>query len=225
MNMTIKGMEQEDKSGAAIPAIPPEMDQPGRTLAIYKNKVAMLQILMNEMRSQFTGQFGPIKQAEKELNLNVDSMRQELVRTIHAQKQNVEVIAARLQELEKNMRWLQDRIRSAIEERSAYESKRQQYQLAKDTYVSVRNQMEQARLADAVTGSKQRLRVLDEPSAPLSPFKPDRLGIIIAGLFAGMLLGVATAVTLDYFDHTIKKPNDVERFLNVPMLGSIPKVG
>jgi capsular polysaccharide biosynthesis protein len=30
---------------------------------------------------------------------------------------------------------------------------------------------------------------------------------------------------VDYFDHTIKKPQDIERYLNVPMLGSIPKVG
>ena len=224
LNVAIKGLEQEQKSGA-IPAIPTDLDQPGRTLAIYKNKVAMLQILMNEMRAQFTGQFGPIKQAEKELSLNVDSMKQELARTIHAQKQNVEVIAAKVQELEKAMKWLQEKIRSAVEERSAYEYKRQQYQLAKDAYVNVSNQLEQARLASAITGSKVRLRILDEPSVPLSPFKPDRLGIIIAGLFAGTLLGVATAVTLDYFDHTIKKPHDVERFLKVPMLGSIPKVG
>jgi capsular polysaccharide biosynthesis protein len=152
-------------------------------------------------------------------------MKQELARTINAQKLNVEVIAAKVQELEKTIKWLQERIRSAVEERSAYEYKRQQYQLAKDAYVNVRNQLEQARLADAVTGSRQRLRILDEPSVPLSPYKPDRLRIIIAGLLAGMLLGVATAVTLDYFDHTIKNPNDVERFLNVPMLGSIPKVG
>ncbi|MGA2026520.1 MAG: GNVR domain-containing protein [Syntrophobacteraceae bacterium] len=224
LNVATKGLEKEEK-GAAIPAIPADLDQPGRTIAIYKNKVAQLQVLMNEMKSQFTGQFGPIKQAEKELNLNVDSMKQELARTIHAQKISSEVIAARLQELEKSMKWLQEQIRSAIEERSAYESKRQQYQLAKDAYVNVSNQMEQARLADAVTGSKQRLRILDEPSAPLSPIKPDRLAIIIAGFFAGLLLGVATAATLDYFDHTIKKPKDIERFLNVPMLGSIPKVG
>jgi uncharacterized protein involved in exopolysaccharide biosynthesis len=224
LNVAIKGLEQEEKSGA-IPAIPADLDQPGRTLTIYKNKVAMLQVLMNEMKSQFTGQFGPIKQAEKELHLNVDSMKQELARTINAQKLNVEVIAAKVQELEKTIKWLQERIRSAVEERSAYEYKRQQYQLAKDAYVNVRNQLEQARLADAVTGSRQRLRILDEPSVPLSPYKPDRLRIIIAGLLAGMLLGVATAVTLDYFDHTIKNPNDVERFLNVPMLGSIPKVG
>ena len=224
LNAVVKGLEQQDK-GAAIPAIPQDMEQPGRTIVIYKNKIAGLQILLNEMKSQFTGQFGPIKQAEKELNLNVDSMKQELARTIHAQKANLDVIAAKVQELDKAMTTLRDKIRSAVEERSAYEVKRQQYQLAKDAYVNVRNQMEQARLANAVISSKQRLKILDEPSMPISPYKPARLAIILAGFFAGMLLGVAAAATSDYFDHTIKKPSDVQRFLNVPMLGSIPKVG
>ncbi|HQN18369.1 MAG TPA: GNVR domain-containing protein [Syntrophobacteraceae bacterium] len=224
VNVAIEGLQVEEKS-TSIPAVPTEMDQAGRTIAIYKNKVAMLQILMNEMKSQFTGQFGPVKQAEKEISLTVDSMKQELARTIRAQKMNAEAIAARLQELEKTIRFLKDRITSTIEERSEYEQKRQQYQLAKDAYVNVRNQMEQARLAHSLNSSKQRLTLVDEPSVPGAPFKPDRPAIFILGFLAGIFLGVAAAVTVDYFDHTIKKPQDIERYLNVPMLGSIPKVG
>jgi polysaccharide biosynthesis transport protein len=215
LNVAIGNLQQEEKSGVIL-AVPAEMDQAGRTIAIYKNKVAM---------TQFTGQPGPIKHAEKELNLNVDSLKQELARTIHIQKMNAEAISARLQDLEKTIRYLQERIRSAVEERSAYESKRQQYQLAKDAYVNVRNQMEQARLAHALNSSKQRLTLVDEPSTPSSPIKPDRLMIIALGFLAGIFLGIGTAVAVDHFDHTIKKPQDIERFLNVPMLGSIPRVG
>ncbi len=224
LNAAIEGLEEETKNNA-IPAVPTEMDQAGRTIAVYKNKVAQLQILMNEMKSQFTGQFGPLKQAEKELNLNVDSLKEELGRTIRAQKTNAQAIAARLQELEKTISLLQERIRATAQERSIYEQKRQEYRLAKDAYVNISNQMEQARLANALHNSKQNVTLVDEPSVPLEPFKPDRMAIILLGFFAALCLGIAGAVTTDYFDHTIKKPLDIERFLNVPILGSVPKVG
>ncbi len=224
LNVAIEGLEQEAK-GNIIPAVPTEMDQAGRTIAVYKTKLAQLQILMNEMKSQFTGQFGPLKQAEKELNLNVDSLKEELERTIRAQKMNAQAIAARLQELERIIDQLQDRIRTTAQERSVYEHKRQEYRLAKDAYVNVSNQMEQARLANALNNAKQNLTLVDAPAVPLSPFKPDRPAIIILGFFAGIFLGVAAAVTMDYFDHTIKKPQDIKRFLDVPILGSVPKVG
>lgn len=224
LNAAIEEMEEESKQ-SGIPVVPTEMDQTGRTVSLYKNKVAQLQILMNEMKSQFTTQFGPLKQTKDELQLTVDSMKEELGRSIRAQKMNAQTIAARLQELERIIAALQERIRTTAKERSVYEHKRQAYQLAKDAYVYVTNQMEQARLANALHNSKQNLTLVDAPVVPLKPFKPDRGMIAALGFIAGLCIGIAAAVTVDYLDHTIKRPRDIERYLDVPILGSVPKVG
>ena len=38
----------------------------------------------------------------------------------------------------------------------------------------------------------------------------------------GLFLGLSTAFTLDYFDHSIKTPEDIDRWCDLPLLGSLP---
>ncbi|NOZ67817.1 MAG: polysaccharide biosynthesis tyrosine autokinase [Deferribacteres bacterium] len=45
----------------------------------------------------------------------------------------------------------------------------------------------------------------------------------IAVLFMSVFFGVFVAFVFDYLDQTFKTPQDIEKFLNIPLLGSIPK--
>jgi capsular exopolysaccharide synthesis family protein len=60
--------------------------------------------------------------------------------------------------------------------------------------------------------------VLTNPTLPLSPSSPHRTLNIIAGLIAGLLLGIAAAALRDAMDNRIKGPED----LDVPVLGWVP---
>jgi len=45
--------------------------------------------------------------------------------------------------------------------------------------------------------------------------------IVALGLLGGVLFGIASALTLDFFDHTVKIPEDITTHLGVPYLGSL----
>ncbi len=67
------------------------------------------------------------------------------------------------------------------------------------------------------------LRIIDLAVVPQSPIKPrPQLNIIIAG-FLGLMVSVGIVFLMEYFDNTIKTPNDVERYLELPVIGLIPK--
>jgi capsular polysaccharide biosynthesis protein len=52
-----------------------------------------------------------------------------------------------------------------------------------------------------------------------------RLSLNIAiSLILGLMIGVFAAFMLEYLDNTIKTPEDVEKYLGIPVLGSIPDV-
>lgn len=60
------------------------------------------------------------------------------------------------------------------------------------------------------------------------PFKPEGLGsgmVLLLAIFMGIFSGVMLAFGCEYIDHSFKSPQDVEMFLNLPLLGSIPKRG
>lgn len=223
LQTSITSLERESNT-KGIPAVLPEMEVTGRAITVFKTKVAQLQIQLNEMKPQFQANFEPMKQVEQELNLSVDSLKNELKRAISAQKISASSIRSRIGQLEKTIQGLQDRIQTIAKEKATYQGLLQEYNLAKDAYSRTQAQMEQARMAQSLTQDKQFLTLIDNPAIPVTPYKPNRLLLILAGLVSGIFLGIAVALTVDHFDHRIKTLYEIEKHVNIPVLGSIPSV-
>jgi polysaccharide biosynthesis transport protein len=126
--------------------------------------------------------------------------------------------------VEKVITDLQERISSSAYERSEYERIKQDYNVARETYLSVRDKSEQARLASVVNQAHQYLTLVEGPMVPKNPDSPNRPLIISLGFFAALFLAFGVAITADFFDHSLKKPQDIETHFRVPSLGSLPSV-
>jgi len=57
------------------------------------------------------------------------------------------------------------------------------------------------------------------PGAPIQPRKAWNLGLSIV---AGLVLAFGLAFGLEYLDTTVKTPDDVERYLGLPVIGIVP---
>ena len=79
----------------------------------------------------------------------------------------------------------------------------------------------------SATGDLQtaNARVVDPAIKPVIPVKPNKKLIVLLALVVSGMFGVALAFLLDILDSTIKNLDDVERKLDVPMLGLLPLVG
>jgi capsular polysaccharide biosynthesis protein len=65
--------------------------------------------------------------------------------------------------------------------------------------------------------------VLTPATAPQSPISPKPLLDLPSGLLAGLLLGLLAAFIADRRDDRIHSPRDLERFLDLPVLFSLPR--
>ncbi|WP_432662611.1 Wzz/FepE/Etk N-terminal domain-containing protein [Wukongibacter baidiensis] len=66
--------------------------------------------------------------------------------------------------------------------------------------------------------------VIDMAEVPTSPVKPrPKMNIIIAG-FLGIMTGLGIVFLLEYLDNTIKSPEDIERYLDLNVIGTIPYI-
>ncbi len=68
----------------------------------------------------------------------------------------------------------------------------------------------------------ENLDVLDPPSLPVQPAKPNRLLIVGAGVALSFLFGVALAGVHEARDTSLKNLKDVRAYTNLPVLSSIP---
>ena len=70
----------------------------------------------------------------------------------------------------------------------------------------------------------ENVQVIDPAQVPTSPVSPRPLmNIAIAGVL-GIMLGVFIAFLKEFLDNSLKTPEDVEKYLGVPVLGTIPLV-
>ncbi|MGE7647265.1 YveK family protein [Peribacillus frigoritolerans] len=57
-----------------------------------------------------------------------------------------------------------------------------------------------------------------------APVKPNPLLNIAIAVVVGLMAGIGLAFLLEYLDNTIKDEDDIERLLDLPLLGSIQKI-
>jgi len=75
-----------------------------------------------------------------------------------------------------------------------------------------------------VTGGldTNNISVVEEAAVPRAPIRPRKTINLIVSVLVGLFVGVGVALTIEYFDTTIKTPDDVERYLGLPVIGIVP---
>lgn len=64
--------------------------------------------------------------------------------------------------------------------------------------------------------------IVDRALVPGSPYAPNLLANLLLGIVGGFLAGLLLAFILDQLDDAIKTPADLEKALNLPLLGVVP---
>lgn len=67
-------------------------------------------------------------------------------------------------------------------------------------------------------------KILSLAAAPLRPVFPNYLLNLCLGLLVSLVGSISTAFFLEYWDDTLKIPEDVERFLDRPVFAAIPEL-
>lgn len=93
-------------------------------------------------------------------------------------------------------------------------------QLAAD----VTNQLAQVimtKAADVI--NVKNIQVIDTALVPTVPVEPQKSRNVMMAALLGIMAGVGIIFLMEFMDHTFKKPEDVERLLGLPVLGTVPK--
>lgn len=97
--------------------------------------------------------------------------------------------------------------------------------LLKENYQRYMTNREQARIAEDLEKRRiSSISVIQPPTLPLRPSKPKRLQNLILAFLLAVFGGIGVAYAFEFMDDTIRRPEQIEPLLGVPLLASIPKV-
>lgn len=70
----------------------------------------------------------------------------------------------------------------------------------------------------------ENVQILDRAVVPSNPIKPRPALNIAIAMVLGLMVGVGIVFLLEFLDNTFKGPDDVEKKLGLPVLGSVPLI-
>jgi polysaccharide biosynthesis protein PslE len=90
-------------------------------------------------------------------------------------------------------------------------------------YLLYFNKQEEARIADALDNKRiVNVAIAEAATVPALPVHSRWLFVLLGGLLAS-LVSAGSAFASDYFDPSFRTPSELETFLKVPVLASMPK--
>lgn len=221
------GIDQmpDEEVAAAVANISAELLDGNPLILRTKQAVTDLETDRSRLRTQFTDESRNVRYIERDLR----SHRNQLLNAIVAHVRGLRVTIRALEEQRARNAELRDeyarRHGEITRNLAQYVRLKNDLTVAEEQLADLKGQRVRAeasslRASEAVTIHKMGAASVPDPGRPKSP--RTLLFTIIAAL-ASILIGVAVAFSADHFDHSLRSSDEAERYLGMPVLGSIKR--
>jgi tyrosine-protein kinase Etk/Wzc len=92
--------------------------------------------------------------------------------------------------------------------------------VTEEIFIMLSKKKEEARISEAMEIGN--IRIIDSAISPEKPIKPRKTLNALISMILGFMLGLGLAFVIEFFDTSFKSADDVEKNLNIAVLGSIP---
>ena len=222
----VAGMTDEEVE-AIVAMIPVEFLKEDIGFSERLKELAKLETKRAEIETQYTDVSRDVQYLREEICLAKRHILQALV--AHARALEVGIEARRVQKIAN-----EQLVEETAKEQSEIHKKLAQYARLKDSFQVAQRHFEklqqekvdalsnQLRARESVTITK-----LDKASVPdvNRPVTPKTLIYTVVAFVISCLLGITGAFLVDHYDHTLRSMGEAERYLGVPVLGSVKKRG
>jgi succinoglycan biosynthesis transport protein ExoP len=175
-----------------------------------------------ELENRFTREFPKVRALDarvRQLRGRISSEEQRLLASVESDYRGAAEREALLRQQMENQR----EVVAAYEEKAIdFKIMRREVDTNREIYENLLRRMKEVEVTEAIRASN--ITVLDAPEIPLEPSSPKLALNLALSLILGLLGGVGVSFFQEYVDDSIRTPDEVERYLHLPMLGAIPEL-
>jgi len=152
---------------------------------------------------------------------------QQLRAQLHQQDLIITQKAKQQEDLQREIRVLQNRIESSPAIQQEFQALTRDYQTALNFYNDLLKRRNESQMATALENDQQaeKFRVIDPPSLPEQPSFPNRRLFTLGGVCVGLAMAVGIVHFSAMRDRSLHTRRDVEAYLGVPALALISHTG
>jgi capsular exopolysaccharide family len=206
----------------------------------YQSRLAELELQLNTLSAEYSPEHFKVRMVKAEIDKIKNAMKSDITKEAASQTFVKNPIRQSL---------LQDLVNVTIEKSSMEAKRTAQEQLIKqlDTELAklpsvelqyaqltretesllqvlklLKSRFEEAKIKR--DSQESDLKILEWAQTPTAAISNVKFSKIFFTIFIGLLIGIAIAFLLEYLDQSIKEPPDVEKTLELPLLGIVPTI-
>jgi uncharacterized protein involved in exopolysaccharide biosynthesis len=185
-----------------------------------KAEAAELDIERSKLLKVYKGKHPEILKIEARIEEVRRKLEAEIQTMLEAVRTEFKIAKAREETLYNNARNLSREGQDVSEKEIRLLTLQREVETNQQLYDSVLKRLKET----GVTGSLEtnNVRVVEEASAPGAPVKPRKIRQLMMSAVAGLVLALGLVVVMEYFDTSLRTPDDVERELGLPVVAIVP---
>jgi uncharacterized protein involved in exopolysaccharide biosynthesis len=232
---TIAGLEslkkslkaQLDKKDDDAIAVPDSIMAGNPSVRALEAEILRLKLGLNGLIPRYTDDHKEVVMARAELAAARKEFRNELSKQLMRIQQKLDSDTARRDTIKGNFDTDRTRLKDLAVLSAEWHGLQDARKDAQRRYISEKDGVMSALTAAELSSVSVTVTRLSDPSKanPDKPLKPVMLVNMILAVIGGLILALIYAFSADHFDHSLKSIDDAERYLGVPVLASIPKLG
>jgi uncharacterized protein involved in exopolysaccharide biosynthesis len=215
----------ESGSAAIVPSTE-SSDSPSRVeyIAKLRGQLLDMEIRREKLLQKFTPQYKEVVDLENQIATTRLKIDKEIEQIIEMEETAVRALRAEEQILSRQIEKIKTEIRNLAQKEYEYNQISRGIEDEREIYSMLLKQREEARLSLAKLEKGVKINMISPAVVPTEPVKPKKILNIVLAIFLGLFGGLGLAFFIEYFDHTISTPEELEKYVGIDALGSIPEI-
>jgi len=201
-------------------------DSPSRDKYITKLKGDLLDLEIQRERllQKFTPQYEEVIDLDKQIAATKAKMRSEIQEIVNMEAASIRALKAQEGELQAAIGKINGQIKDFAQKEYEYAQISRGIEDSREVYSTLLKQREEARISLAKLESGVKTKLISPAAVPIEPIKPRKKIYVALAMLLGLLGGLGWAYLVEYFDHSIEAPIELEKRIGLTVLGSVREI-
>lgn len=193
-------------------------------IAKLRGEMLNLQLRRDQLLQKYTPEYEEVVNLEKAIANTRKRIETEIDEIVELEETAIRAMIAEEEALQNTISDLNKQIKEFAQKEYKLTQLSRGIEDNRDLYSMLLKQREEARISQAKLEHGIKIKVISPALVPTEPIKPKKWLKVLLAIILGLASGFGLALFLEYFDHTLNSPEEVENQLGLPVWGSIKTV-
>jgi capsular exopolysaccharide synthesis family protein len=178
--------------------------------------------IVAELSERYGHKHPKMRSAQADLQGATRRLKMEVGKAVDGARKKFELAVTQEQQFRNMIKQQQNEMRAVGGKAFELKQLEQEVEANRTLYETYLDRFKESDVADEYDAANAR--IIDRAMVPTTPFKPDRMQMVIVAVVVGLGIGILMAFVREHLSNTFKTKEGVEEKLGLPVIGVIPRV-